>query len=176
VEDKDGVWYLMRIMPYRTADNVIDGLVITFVDISRTKRAEAAAAEATAAEATAAERAAREVLQSTFDTFRIPALILDSDLRVEKANRAFCRAFVTTPDKTEGQLVYEVGGGEWDIDKLRELLEEIIPEKTTIEDFDVTADFPKIGERVFRLNARRLERETGLPGMILLTMTDVTGG
>ena len=88
--------------------------------------------------------------------------------RVSAAHSAFVRREI------KGQLIYDLGAGEWDIPKLRELLEKIIPEKTMIEDFEVAARFPKIGERVFRLNARRLERETGLPGMILLTFDDVT--
>jgi two-component system, chemotaxis family, CheB/CheR fusion protein len=163
VESKSGAWYLMRMLPYRTADNVIEGVVITFIDISETKAAEAAAA---------AERNAQALLQSTFDAFQVPALVLDGKLRVVKVNPAFCRAFATNVKKTEDPLIYDIGGGERDIPKLRELLEEVIPREKTIDDFEVTAKSPKIGERTVRLNARRLERETGLPGMILLTMAE----
>lgn len=162
VQTTDGTWYLMRVAPYRTTENVIEGAVITFVDISKTKRTEDA------------EEHARKLLQSIFDAFRQPAIVLDRDLCVERANASFYRDFHTNRKKTEGQLIYDVGGGEWDIPELRKLLEDIIPEKTSIEDYEVSGKFPKIGERVFRLNARRLERGTGLPGVILLTMDDVT--
>ncbi len=163
VTTTDGTWYLMRLAPYRTAENVIDGVVATFVDISTTKQLEDG------------EENARELLQSVFDTIRQPALVLDTDLRVERANASFYRDFRTNRKKTEGQLIYDVGAGEWDIPELRTLLEEMIPQKTIVEDYEVSASFPKIGERVFRLNARRLECETGLPGVILLTIDDVTG-
>lgn len=163
----EGVSHLVRIMPYRTTDNVIKGVVITFIDISRVKEAEQEAA---------AERKTQALLQSIFDTFRIPALVLDADLRVFKANVAFCDAFETNLGKTERQLIYDVGGGEWNIPELRKLLEEVIPEQTAITDYGVRADFPKIGERTFRLSARRLERESGLPGMILLTFSGEAAG
>lgn len=162
VTTTDDTWYLMRLAPYRTAQNVIDGVVATFVDISTTKHLEDA------------EENARKLLQTVFDTIRQPSLVLDTDLRVERANASFYRDFRTNRKKTDGQLIYDIGGGEWDIPELRKLLEEVIPKKTTVEDYEVSTTFPKLGERVFRLNARRLEYETGLPGMILLTMDDVT--
>ena len=165
VESKEGTWYLLRMMPYRTAGNAVEGIVITFIDISETKKAEATAA---------AEKRSEALLQSTFDAFQVPALVLDHKLRVSKANRAFCQAFATNLGMTENQLIYDIVGGGWDLPKLRELLEKVIPKSSTIDDFEVSARFPKIGRRAFRLNARRLKRDTGLPGMILLTMVDVT--
>ncbi len=46
VQTTEGTWYMMRIRPYRTLDNVIEGAVITFVDISETKAARAALQQA----------------------------------------------------------------------------------------------------------------------------------
>ncbi|MBT3192672.1 MAG: PAS domain-containing protein [Verrucomicrobia bacterium] len=160
VQTRDSGWFLMRMMPYRTAGNLIDGVVITFVDIDATKQAE--------------EAGRVLLLQSIFDTLRDPALVLDSDLRVVKANATFCHTFHTDLKRTERHLVYDIGGGEWDVHKLRELLEQIIPRKSAFQDFDVPVTIPEIGKRVFRLNARKLERETGLPGLILLVMADIT--
>jgi two-component system CheB/CheR fusion protein len=159
VDTTDSGWFLMRMTPYRTAGNVIDGVVITFVDIDETKRA---------------QNAAGVLLQSIFDTLRDPAIVLDADLRVIKANATFCRIFSADPKRTEGQLVYDIGDGEWDVPKLRKLLEDIIPQKSVFRDFYVSATLPNIGVRTFRLDARQLERETGLPGLILLIMADVT--
>ena len=160
VETEDGGWFLVRMLPYRTSENVIEGLVITFVDITATK---------------AAETGRLTFLQNIFDTFQEPAFVLDGKLRVVKANESFCRTFHTNPKKTEGQLVYKIGGGKWNTPKLRELLDNVIPKKAVFANFDVTVNVPGAGERVFRLNGRRIEQEVGLPGMILLSMQDVTG-
>ena len=158
VHSKDGRWYLMRIMPYRTAENLIDGLVVTFVDIGKTKDEKVKAQDAIA------------FLASIFDTFHEPSLVLDEQLHVVVANQTFYSIFQTNAKKTEGQLIYDVGGGEWDIAPLRRLLEEVVPEESSIKDFEVAEEFPKIGRCTFLLNARRLQRETGLPGMVLLSM------
>ena len=109
VETEDGAWFLVRMLPYRTSENVIEGLVITFVDITANESRGSGKTD--------------EFLQNIFDTFQEPALVLDGELRVVKANESFCRIFHTNPKKTEGQLVYKIGGGKWDAPKLRELLE-----------------------------------------------------
>ncbi len=160
VQSKEGCWYLMRIMPYRTAENLINGLVVTFVDIGATKREKAEA------------QSAIDDLRRIFDTFHEPSLVLDSGLRVEAANKTFYSVFQSNASKTEGQLIYDVGGGEWDIPALRELLEEAIPSQTVIEDFKVEGEFPKIGHRAFLLNCRKIERGAGLSDMILLSMRE----
>lgn len=160
VQSVDGRWYLTRIMPYRTAENLLDGVVATFVDISSTKAEKAEAQDAI------------DFLRDIFDTFHEPSLVLDAQLRVTAANQTFYTVFETNPQKTEGQLLYDVGGGEWDIPKLRELLEKIIPQQTAIKGFEVEGYFPKIGHQVFLLNARKIERGDGLPGLILLSMKE----
>ena len=162
VQANDGSWYLMRIMPYRTAENVIDGLVITFVNIDRIKTAEEEGQKAGA------------FFRSIVDTVRQPILVLDSGLRVVSANKAFLRCFRTSHRQTEGELVYELGGGEWDIPSLRKLLENVLPDGPAVEDFEVDHTFPKIGHRAMMLNACRLEALEGEPHMILLAMEDVT--
>src|SRR5450432_3845095 len=88
------------------------------------------------------------------DTVREPLVVLDQDLRVVAASRAFYLTFKVNPNNTQGKLLYELGDGEWDIPKLRLLLENIIPEHGTMEDFEVEHDFPDIGHRTMCLNAR----------------------
>lgn len=162
VVNTDGRWYLMRIMPYRTIENVIDGLVLTFVNIDRLKQLESNGSKA------------KQFFEAIVETIREPLLILDQTLVVMSANRAFYRTFKTSSKQTLGELVYELGAGQWGNPELRELLEKILPRNGAFEDFELEAEFPKIGHRVFVLNARRLEQAEGLPGMILLSMEEVT--
>jgi two-component system CheB/CheR fusion protein len=162
VPTREGGWRLVRILPYRTTENVIDGLVITLVDITRTKRAEQAAEQSHA------------YAESIVATVREPLLVLDPDLRVVSANRAFCRLFRVSAAETERRLIYEVGNGQWDIPKLRQLLEKVLPKHSTFKDLEVEHDFPGVGRRVMLLNARRLGQPPAQRGRILLAMEDVT--
>ncbi|MEX2185501.1 MAG: PAS domain-containing protein [Pirellulales bacterium] len=104
------------------------------------------------------------------DTIREPLLVLDGDLRVVSANRSFYRAFQTSAKQTEGEMNYELGVGQWDIPRLRELLEEILPKNAEFEDYQVEVEIPKLGRRVILLNARRLQQTAGGPERILLVL------
>lgn len=163
VQGESDRYYQMRIVPYRTAENVIDGAVITFVDITEYKKATLASLEA------------GDFTQAVVETVRQPLLILDRHLKVTGANRAFCRDFKATSDETVGRLVYDLGNCQWDIPELRELLERIVPQNTTFEDFKVAHDFPQIGQRTFLLNARQTTSQGEATGRILLAFEDVTG-
>lgn len=107
-------------------------------------------------------------------TVREPIVCLDEELRVIVASRSFYRTFKVQPDATEGKLLYELGAGEWNIPKLQLLLEKIIPEHGTMEDFEVEHDFPSIGHRTMALNARQVFYEGGAGSTILLGIEDVT--
>ena len=109
------------------------------------------------------------------DTVREPLIVLDEDLRVVAASRSFYLKFKVHPDNTEGKLLYELGDGEWDIPKLRLLLEKIVPEQGTMEDFEVEHDFSDVGHRTLCLNARQVFYEVGLHTNILLGIEDITG-
>ena len=162
VQASDGEWYLIRILPYRTARNTIDGLVITFLNITETKKAAIAARED------------KQFAESIIQTVRQPLLVLDGQLRVVKANRAFYQTFHLSPSEVDLQHLYQVGEGEWDIPALRRLLEEILPQNKTFQDFLVDHTFSRVGRRMLVLNGRRLEQESGDPRLILLAMEDVT--
>jgi two-component system CheB/CheR fusion protein len=162
VEDVNGRWYMVRLMPYRTADNVIDGAVMTLVDIDRMKQAERKAA------------LKWEFFESIVQTVREPLLVLDGKLRVVSANDAFCQAFATQTKQAEGLLVYELGNRQWDIPELRRLLETILPHDSVIVGFQVERDFPGIGRRTFKLSARRIKRGEKELELILLGFEDVT--
>ena len=111
--------------------------------------------------------------QTILDTLREPILVLDVALRVKMVNRSFCRTFRVKPEETENKHIYELGDGQWNIPKLRAILEEICFGDKQAEDFEVECDFPDIGRRFMILNALRIERETGQP-MILLALEDIS--
>ncbi|MCY2989231.1 MAG: PAS domain S-box protein, partial [Planctomycetota bacterium] len=111
--------------------------------------------------------------QNIVDTVREPLLILDANLRVQSANRAFYQTFQVSPEETEGRLIYRLGNGQWDIPDLRTLLEDIVPKRSVFEDFELEHTFPTIGRRVMLLNARKLQ--AGQHGeLLVLAMEDVT--
>jgi two-component system CheB/CheR fusion protein len=161
VQTKEGAWRQVRILPYRTTDNLIDGLVMTFVNINRGKQAEEAAQQA------------RAYAESVVATMREPLLVLDEGLRVVSANPSFYRTFARSAKEVERELIYELNEGQWDIPGLRRLLEDVLPKNSAFEDFEVEHDFPGLGRKALVLNARRLEQESGRPGMILLAIEEV---
>jgi chemotaxis protein methyltransferase CheR len=109
------------------------------------------------------------------DTVREPLIVLDQELRVVAASRSFYLKFKGDPDTTEGQLLYELGAGEWDIPKLRLLLGQIIPEHGAMEDYEVEQEYLDIGRRTMCLNARQVFYEAGVHTNILLSIEDITG-
>jgi two-component system CheB/CheR fusion protein len=159
VRHKKGAWYLARTIPYRTSTNVIEGAVITFVEITEQKRMQAL-------------QDALAISRGIVDTVREPLVVLDHNLRVMSANRMFYALFQSSPEETEHKAVYELGNGQWDISGLRTGLEEILRRNAVLNDFSVEHDFPGIGRKKMLLNARRIVQEE--VQTILLAITDVT--
>src|SRR6185312_7953924 len=112
--------------------------------------------------------------QGIVDTVREPVLVLDKELRVIAASRSFYSTFKVNPEDTQNRLLYALGDGQWDIPKLRVLLEKIIPEHGVMEGYQVEHEFPDLGDRTMRLNARQVFYEEGAAPTILLGMEDVT--
>jgi two-component system CheB/CheR fusion protein len=151
----------MKILPYRTTDNVIDGVVITFTDIHKIK--------------TASEeinklnqdiQLAREYADNIIQTLREALLVLDSDLKVISANQSFYRTFNLIPENTVGKFIYELDDKKWEIPELRTALEQIIPQNNFFEDFEIEYNFAEAGRKKLLLNARRMiyqgQKETKL--------------
>src|SRR5437588_609845 len=111
--------------------------------------------------------------QNIVDTVREPLLILDAALRARTANRAFYQTFHVSPEETEDRLIYELGNGQWDIPALRTLLEDIVPQSSVFNDYELEHDFPSIGRRVMLLNARQLRAGIDTE-LLVLAMEDVT--
>ncbi|MET0623969.1 MAG: ATP-binding protein [Pyrinomonadaceae bacterium] len=112
--------------------------------------------------------------ESIVETVRQPLIVLDQELRVKTANRAFYQTFKVTAAGTENTSLFELGSGQWNIPALRCLLEEILPQNAQIEEYEVEHEFPLIGRRTMLLNARSLRDENLTPRLILLAIEDVT--
>ncbi len=164
VQTKDGTWYQMRILPYRTNNNVIDGLVVTFTHIHKIK-----VAYEEIQKLNQEIQLAQEYSNNIVDTVRDSLLILGKDLKVLSANRSFYKMFNTVSEKTVGKFVYDLQDNNWDIPELRKLLEEIIPESSFFEDYEVEYNF-KDGKRKLLLNAREIFQGDKESQLILLAI------
>jgi len=116
----------------------------------------------------------QEYSESIINTVREPLIALDEDLRVVSAGRSFYEVFKVKPEETVGHLIYDLGNKQWDIPRLRELLETILPQRTTFDNYEVEHDFSTIGRRVMLLNARQIYRDSGKGKIILLAIEDIT--
>ncbi|MCX5786192.1 MAG: response regulator [Elusimicrobia bacterium] len=112
--------------------------------------------------------------ENIINTVREPLIALDRDFRVLSASRSFYEVFKVNPEETVGQLIYSLGNKQWNIPRLRALLETILPKKTTFDNYEVKHNFPYIGMRIMRLNARQIQSVSGKEGIILLAIEDIT--
>src|SRR6185369_12316015 len=113
-------------------------------------------------------------VEDIVETVREPILVLSADLRVRRANPSFYRTFKVTPEETVDRLVYDLGNRQWDIPSLRKLLEEVLPQNTAFDDFEVEHVFPAIGRKYMLLNARRICGKDNQTEFILLAIEDTT--
>ncbi len=150
--------FLMRMMPYRTVDNHIDGIVMTFTDIGAPHLLEAA----------------RDFAQGVLETVQQPLVVLDAQMRVLQASRAFYEMFAVNSKATEKSVFFELGNGQWNIPQLRQLLEKVLHENSRIENFEVKHAFPGIGQRTMRVSARRIFHLGLGSDTVLLAIDDVS--
>jgi two-component system CheB/CheR fusion protein len=115
----------------------------------------------------------RQYTESIVNTIRDPLIIMDKDLRIKRATAGFFKNFHLTENETEGQYIYEIGNRMWDIPRLRELLDELLPARQELNDFELIHTFPSVGKRVFCLNAKRINNLNG-EELIILAMEDLT--
>lgn len=160
VETLDGTWYLMRILPYRTTEKVIDGVVITFVNIQDLKDAEKSGEM-------------RVYFESIFDTVRQPLAVLDETSTVVTANRTFYDVFKLRSSDVVGRSLFETSGGAWNLPVLKESIELVLTQNLTLDDLVIENEFPNVGRKKLRLNARRLGDTVPLPRHILLAIQEV---
>lgn len=165
LQTKDNSWYQMRILPYRTINNLIDGVVITFTDITNLK-----VAYNKISKLNQDIQFARDFSNNIVETLRDSLLILDDKLKVLTANRSFYKVFNTTSEKTVGKFIYELEDNTWDIPELRKLLEEIIPKDTYFESFKIEHNFKNAGRKKLILNAREVFQGDDKSKLILLAI------
>jgi two-component system CheB/CheR fusion protein len=163
VQAQDERWYSLEIRPYRTMGDKIDGAVIVLSDIDEAKKA--------------AERInkAKLFMEEALATVREPLLVLGQDLSVIYANPSFIRTFRVFDEETEGRLLYQLGNEQWNIPKLRGMLEDVLSKDVPVVDFEVTHDFPRLGRKTMLLNARRIENGHNDEPTMLLAIEDITG-
>jgi PAS domain S-box-containing protein len=148
--------------PIRDGHDQIAGVVLVFRDVSERCRQEQALQDAL------------EYAGNIIETLREPFVVLDKDLRVVTANRSFYQNFHATPHETQGRFIYDLGNRQWDIPKLRTLLEEVLPRDHAFEGFEVEHDFLTLGRKVMVLNARRIRKPGNHSELILLAIEDIT--
>ncbi|MGA2194310.1 MAG: ATP-binding protein, partial [Bryobacteraceae bacterium] len=132
-----------------------DGAVLMLIDIDAAKRG-------------------LDFAEAIVETVREPLVILNQNLQVMKANKTFYQTFQAARQETEGRLIYELGNGQWNIPKLRELLESILPAHSTFRDFEVTHEFDRVGRKVMLLNASEIFNPNAQARTILLAIEDAT--
>lgn len=162
VQDLEGHWHSLGILPYKTQDNKIDGVVLVLQDIDAIKAANEQLKKST------------ELLHGIINTVRQPLLVLDSDLRVVSVNDSFLHTFKVSREQTVNKFLYRLGNEQWNIPKLRAILEEVLPKDQAVINFKVEHDFMHLGLRKMVLNARRILQGKNQEPLILLAIEDVT--
>lgn len=161
VQTEGGHWYTLRIRPYRTIENQIDGVVLVLLDIDALKRSAATL------------EAARNYAEAIVETVQVPLVVLESDLRVNTANRSFYQTFQVEPIETTQSLLFELGNGQWNIPGLRSRLENLSASGAPLQNFEVEHQFEQIGQKTMLLNGWKIIQE-GDATRILLAIEDIT--
>lgn len=161
VQTMGGHWYNLRIRPYRTTENQIDGVVLVLIDIDGLKR-----------NAESLEQA-RNYAEGIVETVQVPLIVLDSDFRVNKANRSFYETFQVSPSETAQSLIFELGNGQWNLPGLRSLLEDILANDSSIQNLEVEHRFEQIGQKTMLINGWKIVQQGKVQG-ILLAIEDIS--
>jgi two-component system CheB/CheR fusion protein len=161
VNTAEGEWYKVRIMPYKTSQNVIDGATITFINVSALKNSQEKI------------KSALNYAENIINTVNEPLIVLNRELKVVSANQSFYETFKLKISETEGEKIYKIKNGEWNIPTFQKLLEEILPKNKEINAFKFEYNSPKLGNKKMLLNARRIFRGNIGTELILLAMENV---
>jgi two-component system CheB/CheR fusion protein len=158
VQDSQGTWFSLRIRPYKSTENRIEGAVLALFDINAAKQHEAEL------------RDARGHAEAILEAVPKPLLVLDRELRVKEANEAFCQLFDLTPKETTNRSIDELGDGKWNVARLRELLQEVLEKGSHLEGVELDHSLTALGQRRIVLDARRIQSEGEEPQSILLAI------
>ena len=148
--------------PIRHAQGEIGGVVLVFRDVTERRRHEQQVQDSLT------------YADNIISTLREPFVVLDEKLLIKTANRAFYEMFQAQKEGTEGRFIFDLGDGQWNLPRLKAMLDEVLSDHHPIHDFDVEFEFPLLGKKIMLLNARRFESVKGQPGLILLAIEDIT--
>lgn len=112
--------------------------------------------------------------KNIINTVHEPIIIVYEDFTVALANLSFYQTFAVNSGDTEGKLIYDLGNRQWNIPRLRQLLEEILPKTTSFDNFEIDHDFPHIGKKIMLLNACRMYLQDNRTKLIIMTIKDIT--
>jgi two-component system, chemotaxis family, CheB/CheR fusion protein len=160
LQDRDGRWHLLRVRPYRTADNRIEGAVLALIDIDQVRRAQSAAEEA------------RQFAESVVQSIQMPLLLLRRDLRVRVANRAFYEAYRLQPAQVESRLIHEMGENQWNLPGLQGALEQLSADQKPVQALEAEQEFADLGKRILLINACLVHPDG--EKQILVSLEDIT--
>jgi two-component system CheB/CheR fusion protein len=162
VQDEKARWYELRMRPYLTAGKKIDGVVLTLVDVDNVVQSKINIEKS------------RNFAESVLETINEPLVVLDADLKVIMANRAFYKIFKAKPAEVLNKLIYKIGGKQWDIPELKQTLEKVLLTGKAASGVILGGNFPEIGRRVLSLNMMQLPISSGKGEEILVTAEDIT--
>lgn len=162
VQDEEGCWHQLRVRPYRTSENRIEGAIVALVDIDPLKRS------------LEQVNRARDYSEALVETVREALLVVDQDLRIKTANRSFYRLFQRAPLQTEGKLLLELPDWVPHGDRLRELLLSALTERDGLDDFEIQLDLASLGRRNLCFSGRRIQLSNEPRPLILLAIEDIT--
>jgi two-component system, chemotaxis family, CheB/CheR fusion protein len=115
-----------------------------------------------------------EYAEAVLETIRECILVLSPDFRVKMANRAFYSIFQVSEEDTEGRLLFELGNRQWNVLRLRQLLDDVVQRDKKFESLEITHDFPGIGQKTMLLNARKVVQRNPAQAIILVAIDDIT--
>jgi two-component system CheB/CheR fusion protein len=162
VKSDDGKWYIRKILPYSTQDGKIEGIVVTFADVTEFRILQQD------------NKVAQDFAENILDAMRDPLLVLDENLTVVRAGESYLTLFGVTADSLHQRKLFDVQNGCWNHPELRKLLKRALLEGAPLEDFEITLDINGLGERTVLVNARRVRRDSEGCQLILFTAQDVT--
>jgi len=162
VQDAQGRSFSLTIRPYKNVDNRIDGAVLALFDIDELRRHESQAQEA------------REYAEAILQTVHDAVLVIDAELHIQGGSASFCKHFHVSKSELDNARLGEVSGGKWNHPKLLELVGQLQQGTGFAEDVQFEQDFPDLGRRTIRVNARRVGGAKKPNAFILLAMDDIT--
>lgn len=162
VRDRRGRWYSLWIRPYKTRAGVVDGAVLSMVDVTE-KRAAMRALES-----------ARDYAEAIVDTVNDSLLILDRHLKVRSASRFYYELFRESPGDVEGRSIYELSEGLWTAPALRRQLSALASAGTPFSGWEADFDVPRLGRRTLTVSGRMVPRDADAEPRIVVAIEDVS--